>query len=157
MQARTSAPALPRGLRHSLRYWLPEWGALLMYIIMVALAIAHHEPWADEAQAWQISRTASLKGILGTYLHYEGSPGLWNLLLWLLNKCHVSYGGLHWICGVIASMGIALFLLRAPFPRPIKLLLPFTYFLAFQFAVIARPYLLFPLLIFAVASMWNAR
>lgn len=157
MQARTSAPALPRGLRHSLRSWLPEWGALLMYIIMVMLAIAHHEPWADEAQAWQISRTASLKAILGTYLHYEGAPGLWHFLLWLLIKCHVSYGGLHWICGVIASMGIALFLLRAPFPRPIKLLLPFTYFLGFQFAVIARPYLLFPLLIFAVASMWNSR
>jgi hypothetical protein len=128
-----------------------------MYAGVVGVAIAHHEAWADEAQAWQIARTAALKDIFGTYLHYEGAPGLWHLLLWVLNKCHVSYGGLHWICGAIAMLGTALLLLRAPFPRPIKLLLPFTYFLAFQFAVVARPYVLFPPLIFAVAWMWNSR
>jgi hypothetical protein len=156
MRHRTSTPALPRGQKRAFTYWLPEWCAWLLYVSMAASAIVHHEPWADEAQAWQISRTTSLKAILGTYLHYEGAPGLWHLLLWLMHKCHVSYGGLHWICGVIASAGIAFLLIRAPFPRPIKLLLPFTYFLSFQFAVIARPYMLFPILIFAVASNWNS-
>jgi hypothetical protein len=48
--------------------------------------------------------------------------------LWLLNKCHVSYGGLHWICGGVAFMGTALLVLQAHFSRPLKLLLPFTYF-----------------------------
>ncbi len=42
------------------------------YAVFVASAIAHHEPWADEAQAWQLARNVSLHGLLATYLHYEG-------------------------------------------------------------------------------------
>jgi hypothetical protein len=154
MQTRALARCLCVRHWHVSRDRLPEWGTLLLYGGMVSVAIAHHESWADEAQAWQISRSNSLRGIFGTYLHYEGAPGLWHLLLWILNKCHVSYGGLHWICGGIAFIGVALLVLRAPFPRPVKLLLPFTYFLAFQYAVIARPYVLFPPLIFTTAAVW---
>jgi len=133
----------------------PEWAVLLLYAAAVALAIPYHEPWADEAQAWQLARTLSLPTLFQTYIRYEGSPGLWHFLLWILIRLHVGYTGLHWICGAIAVAATALLVFRSPFPRYIKSLLPFTYFLLFQYAVVARSYVLVPLLLYLIALCWK--
>jgi hypothetical protein len=118
----------------------PEWCALSVYAALVAMAIPYHEPWADEAQAWQLARSLSLASLFKTYIRYEGSPGLWYFLLWAMNRVHIDYAGLHWICGGIAVGATALLVLKSPFPRYLKLALPFTYFLLFQYAVVARSY-----------------
>ena len=141
-------------IRSARESW-PEWLTFALYASLLAFAIPAHEPWADEAQAWQIARSSSLWRMFHTNLRYEGSSGLWHLLLWILVRCHVGYNGMHWICGGIALAGIFVLLFQAPFPRNIKLLLPFTYFLAFQYAVVARNYVLFPLLIFILAAVWS--
>lgn len=133
----------------------PEWTALVLYAALVGFSIPYHEPWADEAQAWQLARSLSLHDLFHTYLRYEGSPGLWHLLLWIMARLHISYSGMHWTSGCIAVAGVAILLLCAPFHRYIKLLLPFTYFLAFQYAVVARNYVLVPLLLFAIAARWR--
>jgi hypothetical protein len=133
----------------------PEFATLLLYAALVAFAIPYHEPWADEAQAWQLARTLSLPALFQTYLRYEGSPGLWHFLLWVLIHLHVGYTGLHWVCGGIATGASALLVLKSPFPRYLKLLLPFTSFLLFQYAVVARSYVLAPLLLFFVALCWK--
>lgn len=133
----------------------PEWTALALYALLVGFAIPYHEPWTDEAQAWQLARTLSLHDLFHTYLRYEGSPGLWHFLLWILNRLHVSYAGMHWVSGGIALLGISVLVFCAPFPRYIKLTLPFTYFLAFQYSVVARNYVLAPLLLFAIAALWK--
>jgi hypothetical protein len=73
----------------------------------------------------------------------------------MLNKAHVSYVGMHWISGAIAVAAASLLLLRSPFPRWLRLSLPFTYFLLFQYSVVARNYVLAPLLLFAIAAMWR--
>jgi hypothetical protein len=123
----------------------------------VAFAIPYHEPWVDEAQAWQLARSLSLTSLFKTFIRYEGSPGLWHFLLWLTIRMHVSYAGLHWICGAVATVSMALLLFRSPFPRYLKLSLPFTYFLLFQYAVVARNYVLVPLLLFVAAIAWKKR
>src|ERR1700683_4163321 len=99
----------------------PEWGALFLYAALVAFAIPYHEPWVDEAQAWQLARSLSLTSLFKTYIRYEGSPGLWHFLLWMMIRIHVSYAGLHWICGAIATASVGLLLFRSPFPRYLKL------------------------------------
>lgn len=144
--------ATPRYLSPS--FW-PEWAALSLYAALVALAIPYHEPFVDEAQAWQLARTLSLHDLFVKYIRYEGSPGLWHFLLWILSRAHVSYSGLHWICGAIAVTATSLFVFRAPFPRYLKLTLPFTYFLLFHYAVVARNYVLAPLLLYAIALCWK--
>jgi hypothetical protein len=133
----------------------PEWTALVFYAALVAFAIPYHEPWADEAQSWQLARTLSLRSLFVTHIRYEGTPGLWHFLLWVLIRLHVSYTGLHWVCGAIATGAVALLLFKSPFPRYLKLLLPFTYFLLFQYAVVARPYVLVPILLFLIALCWK--
>jgi hypothetical protein len=133
----------------------PEWTILSLYTALVAFAIPWHEPWADEAQAWQLARSLSLTDLFRTYVRYEGSPGLWHLFLWVLIRLHVSYAGLHWICGAIAVAATALLVFESPFPRYIKFILPFTYFLVFQYAVVARSYVFVPILLFCVALCWK--
>jgi hypothetical protein len=142
-------------LQTELRSRWPEWMTILFFAAVVAFAIPWHEPWADEAQAWQLARTLSLPELFQTYIRYESSPGLWHLLLWILIRLHVSYTGLHWICGAISVAATTLLVLNAPFPRYLKLLLPFSYFLLFQYAVIARSYVLAPILLYLVALSWR--
>jgi hypothetical protein len=161
VQAARSSP----GRWVSLHRWLiagpgfhwPEIGAAALFAAIVAAAIPFHEPWSDEAQAWQLARTLSLRDLFSTYIRYEASPGLWHFLLWIFIRLGVSYEGVHWICGAIAVVAVSLLIFLAPFPRYLRLLLPFTYFLLFQYAVIARSYVLVPLLLFLAAWFWKTR
>ena len=137
------------------RNYLPEWVTLGIYVALVAAVVPHHEPVADEAQAWQLVRSIPLTNLFHTYLRYEGSPGLWYVVLSILTHLRVSYTGLRWFCAAVAAAATALLIFRAPFPRLIRILLPFTYFLAFQYAIVARSYVLFPPLIFAMAAYWE--
>ena len=143
----TSAAGAPRKMRSR---W-PEWFALSAYSALVAFAIPFHEPFADEAQGWQLARSLSLASLFKTYIRYEGAPGLWHFLLWILVRAHVSYTGLHWISGAIAVAATALLLFKSPFPLYLKLAFPFTVFLVYQYAVVARNYVLVPPLLFMVA------
>jgi hypothetical protein len=137
-----------------LRLW-PEWLTLCLYAAIVAYAIPFHEPWADEAQAWQMARALSVHDLFFHALRYEGSPGLWHLLLHGLIRLHVSYTAMHWLTGLVAVCGMSLFIFFAPFPRWFRLILPFSVFFAFQYAVVARSYVLAPLLAFAAAIFWK--
>ena len=57
----------------------------------------------------------------------------------------------------IAFLGVSVLVTTSPFPRFIKLLLPFTFYLAFQYAVVARSYVWVPLLLFLCAYFWPER
>ncbi len=133
----------------------PEWTALSLYAALVAFAIPYHEPWADEAQAWQLARSLSLSELFHTYIRFEASPGLWHFILWILVHLHVGYAGMHWFCGVMALSATALLIFKAPFPRYLRLSLPFTFFLLYQYAVVARNYVLVPVLLFLIAWYWK--
>jgi hypothetical protein len=146
---------LLEGAPDSTRPRWPEWGTLFLYAALVAFAIPYHEPWVDEAQAWQLARSLSLASLFRTYIRYEGAPGLWHFLLWMMIRIHISYAGLHWICGAIATAAMGLLLFKSPFPRYLKLSLPFTYFLLFQYAIVARNYVVVPLLLFLAAMAWR--
>src|ERR1700761_8262081 len=119
MSATLSLPSLvavkpTEGIR--LRLW-PEWLTLFLYAALVAFAIPFHEPWADEAQAWQMARALSIHDLFLHALRYEGTPGLWHLFLRALIQLHISYTAMHWIVGLIAACGMALLIFFAPFPR----------------------------------------
>jgi hypothetical protein len=149
----TSAPTRS-GVADKVVAWAPEVLTLLLYGGMLAIMVPRHEPWADEAQAWQIARTLPYWKMISHYLGYEGAPGLWYTLLWVLTRVGVSYAGMQWISAGIAFVGVAVFLYSAPFPRYLKLAVPFTYFVAYQYAVVARSYVVFPLIFFLTLRMW---
>ncbi len=140
--------------RQTLRFGALEAIVFTIYVALVAWTVAHHIPWADEAQAWLMARDASLREIFGTDLHYEGSPGLWHFFLWILCRFHISFATMHWISAVIPIAGIWLFLRFSPFPSILRVTLPFSFYLLYQYAAIARSYVAAPLLVFAAAILF---
>jgi len=147
----TPAPA-SRGWR------LADFGVLGVWIAVVGFTLSYHEKWMDEAQAWLFARDLSLHDLWFHELRYEGSPGLWHTILWVAQRVfHAGYGVIGPIGAACALAGVALLILEAPFPRYIRWPLAFTYFLVYQYAVIARQYTLLPVLAFAAAYKFKDR
>ena len=129
---------------------------LLAYSCVVLWTLQYHEKWADEAQAWLIGRDLDLRAIWFHELRYEGSPGLWHTILWTAQHVfHAGYGALGYIGAAFAIAGAAVLIFLAPFPRYIRWPLAFTYVMVYQYAVIARPYTLLPLLAFLAAYFFK--
>jgi hypothetical protein len=133
-----------------------QWAVLLsVYAAVVATIIIHHQPWFDEAQSWLLARDLSLPSLLFHWIRYEGTPPLWQFILYLANCLHLPYSAMSWIAGLIAVSGIFVFLKFSPFPTPVKVLLPFSYFFLYQYAAVARSYVLLPLLAFLAAALYR--
>ena len=139
------------------RWWrIADLGVWGVWIAVVSFTLRYHEKWADEAQAWLIARDLDLKTIWFHELRYEGSPGLWHTILWIAQHVfHARYEALGYIGMAGAAAGVALLIFKAPFPRYIRWPLAFSYFMVYQYAVIARPYTLLPLLTFAAAVLFK--
>ncbi len=153
----TVETAINERANSSTRLWLAADSAVLLtYASIVLWTIRYHEKWADEAQAWLIARDLSLRTIWFHELRYEGSPGLWHTVLWIAQHIfRAKYDALGYIGAAFAIAGTAVLIFAAPFPRYIRWPLAFTYVMVYQYAVIARPYTLFPLLAFCVAMFFK--
>ncbi len=126
------------------------------FAILVFFVGSVHEPWADEAQAWLIARDATLHNLLFQLPHAEMNPSLWHLML-IVPSTYLSYEALRYIALFFGILGVWIFVRNAPFPKPIKVLVPFTYFIFFQYTVISRSYCLFALVIFGIATLYKDR
>lgn len=131
---------------------------LLMYYALHLFMTLFHEPWYDEAEAWQIARCASVKDILFTIPHYEGHPPLWHLILAIPAKLNLPYElSLSLISLLFSALAVALFLKHAPFPEWVKVFVPFTYFAFYQYSVIARPYCMMMLAVVLISITWKLK
>ena len=132
--------------------------AFLIYVVGLIAIISFHELWFDEAQAWQIAKTASLKKILFEVPHYEGHPQLWHLLLAIFAKNGFPYElTMRAVNITIASSAMALFIFKSPFPKIFRCTVPFSYFLFYQFGIYSRPYCITMLSIFLAAAFYKNR
>ena len=156
-----SSAAFTAGIPHETatpRQWekLGNAAVMLLYSGVVLFTVRYHEKWADEAQAWLIARDLDLKTIWFHELRYEGSPGLWHTILWIAQHVfHLPYGALGYIGVIFAIAGTAVLVYKAPFPWYVRWPLAFTYVMVYQYAVIARPYTILPLLCFLVAIFFK--
>jgi len=126
----------------------------LIYVVLIFIIVFKHEQWADEAQAWLLARDASLFGLLFKNLRYEGHPPLWHLILMLPSK-FLPYRAISVISVLIAVAGIYIFLHYSSFPKVIKILFPFSYFVFYQYGLVARSYVLIPILFFLIARVYK--
>ncbi len=136
----------------------PERIALSGYVLCRILMILVHEPWFDEALAWLIARDSSLSEILFTAPHYEGHPSLWHLVLMPFAKLGAPYQlSIGLVSLIFSGIAMALFVYKAPFKRIIRLLMPFTYFMFYQFGVVSRPYCMVMLAIVLMALTYGKK
>lgn len=131
---------------------------LIIYLLGVCTVSFFHEPWFDEAQAWAIARSGSLKEILFEIPHYEGHPPLWHLILVPFAKLGAPYElSLAVVNIFFMTLAVAVLLFKSPFPKLIRCLLPFNFFLFYQYGVVSRPYCILVLAIFLAAVCYKNR
>lgn len=129
---------------------------LLLYIAVSFIAVLFHEPYTDEAQAWLITRDLGIKDIF-QQLSIKGHPGLWYLLLLPFAKAGAPYSImfiLHWLISVTA---VALFIMNSPFNKWFKALFVFSFYMLYEYTVMARNYNLPILLLFMAATHYSKR
>jgi hypothetical protein len=130
---------------------------LALWAVIVGTTLPLHEMWSDEGQAWVLARDNSFWQIVRHRLHYEGAPPLWHVTLRSFYLLHGRYHGIGWLGATIALLGIVVWLRWSPFPLAARMLAPFTFFLVYQYAVIARSYVYFPLLVFALCVLFRRK
>lgn len=128
------------------------------YVIVVCTVMCFHEPWFDEAQAWLIARDCSWRELFTVRTHYEGHPPLWWMMLAIPAKLGVPYEiGLKTLNLVCAALMIWLLEFKTKLPEALKGILPFSYFLCYQYGVTSRPYALMIAAMLLVAITWKTR
>lgn len=113
---------------------------IVVFLILSLLVGINHEPWADEAQSWIIARDASVLEIVWDIARYEGAFPLWHLTLKLFISIGLTYDYLYVVPIIISLIGLIVFLKKVEAPIYVKILLPFTYYIFYQYTIIARSY-----------------
>ena len=149
-------------LRKRLFTWFAEQQlhciVFIAYVTVTVTVSCFHEPWFDEAQAWLIARDCSWKELLTVRTHYEGHPPLWWMLLAIPAKLGMPYEiGLKSLNLMCAALMIWLLEFKTKLPELLKVILPFSYFLCYQYGVTSRPYALMIAAMLLIAINWNNR
>jgi len=133
-----------------------EWGVLIAYAAYLLVMLPLHEPWRDEAQAWLIARDLDLIGIISQSAA-EGSPALWQLVLAPFAQLGFPYVTERVVHGVFACTTVAVVLFTSPYARWQKLAFAASYLMAFEYAVIARSYVMSLMFLFSLAALDGRR
>ncbi len=127
-----------------------------LYAACVAAGLCFHQPWRDEAQSWLLVRDVPL-GLLFHRMRYEGTPGLWHLLVLPWARLGFPYEAQSLLHAALAVAAAGVFVWRSPFPRWQKTFFVFSYYMVYEYAVIARNYVLGILLLFLATDRYRTR
>lgn len=128
-----------------------------IFFLVALSGLYFHEMWRDEHQAWMVARDADTLGQLFQNLKYEGNPGLWHLLLFVITKFTSNPVFMQGIHLIIACSFIYIFNRHAPFNQVHKVLFSFGYLPLYEYAVISRSYGLTMLLFFVCVFLFKER
>lgn len=124
-----------------------NWIILIVFAVATFLIGLTHEAWLDEAQSWLTARDCSFFDIMFTRCSYEGTPFLFFYILKIFILFGLSYKYIFIIPWIFACIGVYLFVFKSNFSTIFKTTIPFTFYIFYQYSIIARPYcLLFPVL-----------
>ncbi len=129
---------------------------LFLYAVITLITAFFHEPWRDEAQAWLLARDLSPLGLIRE-MGYDGSPALWHFILMPFAKAGIPYPAMQFIHWGIAVTAVAIFLYKSPFHLIFKILFIFSYYMIYEYSIIARSYILSILFLFSIASIYREK
>ena len=127
------------------------------FALVSGAVMTRHEMWSDELQAWMISRDATGLVSLWHNLRYEGHPGLWHLLLFILSRFTRNPAAMQGLHLALAVAGIFIFVRFARLPRLHRILYAFGFFPLYQYAVVSRCYMLGVLLVMGYCALVTTR
>ncbi|MBI4794559.1 MAG: hypothetical protein HY790_01735, partial [Deltaproteobacteria bacterium] len=114
--------------------------AVLGFFFLGLVLLLRHEMWQDEWQAWLIARESLSIPDLFRNLRYEGHPGLWHLVLFLVSRVTPNPLGMQILHLLVATGAVYVFLKYSPFTRLQKILFILGYFPFYEYTVISRNY-----------------
>lgn len=129
---------------------------LIYAIVTFVITIIFHEKWRDEAQAWLIARDLDFWGII-KQMTYEGHPPLWHFILAPFAKLGFPYITESVISWLIMCVTAGLILKKAPFKKPVQVLILLTAPFIYLYPTIARSYCLVPLALVLIAILYKNR
>ena len=131
-------------------------GIIICFIILSVIVANTHEHWSDEAQSYLLARDNTIPELF-KYIKYEGTPGLWFFIIKIFILLGGSYETFYILPIIFSTIGIVILEFKIKCPWYIKVLLPFTYFVFYQYTVVARSYcMVFPMLMI-IAMIYNKR
>ncbi|HEY0158814.1 MAG TPA: hypothetical protein VGF28_16135 [Thermoanaerobaculia bacterium] len=136
-----------------------RWALGVVFLLHVAItgwAAFHHEAWVDETDTWLLVRDADVSTIVRVAAH-RGAPLLFEATLWPFARAGAPYFVQQLLNLVWVWLAVLLVLRARELPLLLRVLFPFSYYPAFEYAVNARPYGLQMLLTFAMAAAWQER
>lgn len=127
--------------KKSLNIFRFEYVVVAVYFAVTLFISFYHEKWVDEAQAWFIARDLSVVGIW-QQMHYELTSGLWYFLLHFAS--YFRFGLQTETILKILVMLPAIFIIAkySPFPKWQRVLIIFSFFLAYEYPITGRNYAL---------------
>jgi len=125
----------------------------VFYCVCVGFVLSRHEMWFDEMQAWQLVRSARSIGELLAIKRYEGHPDEWYLLLFAVSRISRDPLAMQVVHLMLASAVAYVVARWAPFGRVTRVFLVCGYYLAYEYAVISRAYVLGVLALFALCAL----
>jgi len=149
-----TSPATPSVAGHG--RWLPL-GLSLVWLGLVAFALANHELARDEAEPWLLALHSGSLAELFRHVKYEGHAGLWYACLYLVTRATASPLGMQVLHAAIAAATIGVVVRYAPFTPLQHALFAFGYFPLYEYAVVSRDYGLGMLLLFGSCALLGSR
>lgn len=136
--------------------WTLDGSVFLILAALILYTVSKHEPWADEAETWVEVRDIPWFRLLFSVLRYDGHLPLWHAIVWIpVRLLHMPYTDFGFVGALFAIAGLAVLIWLAPFPRILRYLIAGSFFFVYQYAVVARPYVLMPLLGFLAAHFYR--
>ncbi len=128
-----------------------------VFFCVTAVGMWHHEMWRDEWQGWMLARDSASLAELLSQLRVEGHLPGWYLGLFGLGRFVRDPAVMQVGTLLIATGAIYLLGRFAPFSWALKVLMAFGYFLAYEYAVFSRPYVLGVLALFTFCALFPIR
>jgi hypothetical protein len=113
---------------------------VLPFILFFFLQLAHHQMWRDETNAWALAARSRTLGELFYFARNEAHPYLWYILLWIASRATASVLGLKFVAAIVGAANYLVLALFSPFSRLEKLLFFCSYYISFEYSVLARMY-----------------
>jgi len=134
-----------------------EFIAFILFCLITITVSCFHECWFDELHSWAIAKD-NLYNIIFSIPHFEGFPPFWYLLLKIFNTFNFSPDfGLKIPNLIIMFTAIWILIFKSPFPKILRLTLPFTYYLIYQYSIVSRPYCILILGLFLAGMLHKNR
>jgi hypothetical protein len=130
--------------------------AFVCYCALLAVNVSVHTLWADEADLWVMARETSLHDFL-RYFSAAGHPPLWFAVVFPFARLGFSAAAMQ-VVNAAFAVGVAwLVFFRSPFSTWLCVTFMFSMYMAFQYAVVARGYMLMILLLLLLAASYRQR